>query len=142
MNTDAYYEAGAIPGDMDAFQKQYELLAPEGIQAALLNTAGAADHYEALAGRLLVGEFPLLSKCIWVVADCPYAPMPRVFRELVEERKSRRKGHTTVTNLSVSGGSYTIPLTNKPGKRDAAVEEAVDAMYRRLKYLRELEFIR
>jgi len=141
MNTDIYYEAGVIPHSMETLRRVYRQLAPEGIHATLFNTAGGRQEYEALAAGILVGEFPVLAASVWIATDCPYAPMPDVFRQLVTERKVRRKGHMTVTDLSLSGGSYTVALTDKPGKREAAVVEAVDAIYRRLSFMRGLELL-
>ena len=136
VNSDIYYESGLIPGSAAALRQVCDRLAGAPLPVAFLNASGATADYERLSGGLLVGEFPAVLSSMWIVAESPYAPVPEVLREMIEERKVRRKGHTTVTDASVFGGACTVILTTKPGRREAAAEEVAEAIYRRLSYLR------
>ena len=72
------------------------------------------------------------------MTDCPFSPMPEVFREIVDGRKHRSKGSTTVTDLSLIGGAYTVIFGPNSDVRNAAIEEAASAIHRRLVFLRDI----
>ena len=135
LNAEIYYEAGLIPGSLDTFRQIYERLADKRIQIAFFNAAGAQSEYERLAGSLLVGEFPAVLQAMWVVAENPYVPMSTALRTMIDERKARRKGRTTVTDFAALAGAYSVILTAKPAKRQEEVQDAVDVIYRRLSHL-------
>lgn len=136
VNTDIYYDLGWIPGDLARFRQVYKEFAKGKLPVVFFNTAGAEQEYEVLAGSLMIGEMPALADALWVVTDCPFGPMPDVFREMVDKKKVRHKGQTTISDASSLGGAYTTIITDRPGRPEASLDEAAEAICRRLMYLR------
>ncbi len=135
----ATYKLRGVPGTIDSLKDMYDLMADEGIEAFLLNTASnlpsARDDLLNIA-RNAEREMPLLRDALWVVTDSIREPMPKeLFDMLLAKRNGRPNGSASKALARTEGLPYKAPIGESMVM--STITDATKVIYDRLKYLRK-----
>lgn len=131
INFAPYCEFGKIPGSLNDFKQFYKLLGEEDLPVVFMNTIGngATRDLEALAGSLLLEEFPKIKHSLVIAVDYLRESMPGVLRDILSK-------HTT-SSPRINNGTYFVSLSNKAGVSGGTADEVVKTILNRLSYIRE-----